>query len=68
MKPSLDQGFTGIDAACNSVPFEFASCRQRDESGFWGFFFVRNLRQASLIPVGDPRLGQSLSYDNGVPK
>lgn len=36
--------------------------------GFWGFFFVRNLGKASLIPVGDPRLGQCLSYDNGVPK
>ncbi len=36
--------------------------------GFFMFYFMHNLRQASLIPVGDPRLKQSLSYDNGVPK
>jgi hypothetical protein len=36
--------------------------------GFFMFYFMHNLRQANLIPVGDPRLKQSLSYDNGVPK
>ena len=36
--------------------------------GFTGYFFLRNLGQASLIPTGDPRLAQCLSYDNGVPE
>jgi hypothetical protein len=36
--------------------------------GFYLFFLVHNLRQASLIPTGDPRLRDCLSYDNGVPK
>jgi hypothetical protein len=32
------------------------------------FFFIHTLRQANLIPTGDPRLPQSLSYDNGIPR
>ena len=36
--------------------------------GFFLFFFLHNLRQANLIPTGDPRLGECLSYDNGIPK
>lgn len=36
--------------------------------GFFMFFFMHNLRQARLIPVGDPRLKECLSYDNGVPE
>lgn len=36
--------------------------------GFYLFFLVHNMRQASLVPAGDPRLGESLSYDNGIPK
>lgn len=36
--------------------------------GFCGFYFLRNLKQADLIPTGDPRLKQCLSYDNGVPE
>ena len=36
--------------------------------GFCAFFFLHNLKQASLIPVGDPRLPQCLSYDNGIPE
>ena len=36
--------------------------------GFVGFFFLRNLGQASLVPTGDPRLEQCLSYNNGVPE
>ncbi len=36
--------------------------------GFYLFFLVHNMRQASLVPTGDPRLGDSLSYDNGIPK
>ncbi|HEX2612602.1 MAG TPA: hypothetical protein VHO02_03300 [Fibrobacteria bacterium] len=34
--------------------------------GFYLFFFINNLRQASLIPTGDPRLKDCLSYDNGL--
>jgi hypothetical protein len=36
--------------------------------GFYLFFLIHNLRQAPLIPVGDPRLKECLSYDNGIPK
>lgn len=36
--------------------------------GFFLFFLIHNLRQANLIPTGDPRLDESLSYDNGIPK
>jgi hypothetical protein len=36
--------------------------------GFFMFFFVYTMRQASLIPIGDPRLKASLSYNNGIPK
>jgi hypothetical protein len=36
--------------------------------GFYLFFFINNLRQASLIPTGDPRLKDCLSYDNGLPE
>jgi hypothetical protein len=36
--------------------------------GFYLFFLVHNLRQGNLIPTGDPRLQESLSYDNGIPK
>jgi hypothetical protein len=36
--------------------------------GFYLFFLVHNMRQASLIPVGDPRLQDCLNYDNGIPK
>lgn len=36
--------------------------------GFFMFFLVHNLRQANLIPTGDPRLKESLSYDNGIPR
>ncbi len=36
--------------------------------GVTGYFFLRNLGQASLVPTGDPRLAQCLSYDNGVPE
>ncbi len=36
--------------------------------GFCGFFFLRNLGQASLVATGDPRLEQCLSYDNGIPE
>lgn len=34
--------------------------------GFFMFLFVRRLNQASLIPAGDPRLADCLTYDNGV--
>ena len=36
--------------------------------GFCALFFLNNLKQASLIPSGDPRLAQCLSYDNGIPE
>jgi len=36
--------------------------------GFYLFFLVHTMRQAPLIPVGDPRLQMSLNYDNGIPK
>ena len=36
--------------------------------GFFLFFLVQTMGQASLIPSGDPRLKASLSYDNGIPK
>jgi hypothetical protein len=36
--------------------------------GFYLFFLIYNLGRASLIPTGDPRLKDSLSYDNGIPK
>ncbi len=36
--------------------------------GFYLFFLIHNLRQAPLIPVGDPRLNDCLSYDNGIPE
>lgn len=36
--------------------------------GFYLFFLVHNMRQASLIPTGDPRLNESLTYDNGIVK
>ncbi len=36
--------------------------------GFCVFFFLRNLKQANLIPTGDPRLPQCLAYDNGIPE
>jgi hypothetical protein len=35
---------------------------------FFLFFLVHTMSQASLIPIGDPRLKASLSYDNGIPK
>jgi hypothetical protein len=35
--------------------------------GLFFFLFFRRLNGASLIPSGDPRLAESLSYDNGVP-
>ncbi|MDB5102448.1 MAG: uncharacterized protein JWP91_137 [Fibrobacteres bacterium] len=34
--------------------------------GFFLFLFIRRLNQANLIPSGDPRLADCLSYDNGV--
>ncbi len=34
--------------------------------GFFMFLFIRRLNQANLIPCGDPRLADCLSYDNGV--
>jgi hypothetical protein len=36
--------------------------------GFYLFFLVQTMGQASLIPSGDPRLKASLTYDNGIPK
>jgi len=36
--------------------------------GFYLYFLVHTMRQAPLIPVGDPRLQMSLNYDNGIPK
>jgi hypothetical protein len=36
--------------------------------GFFMFFLVHTMRQAPLIPVGDPRLKMSLTYNNGIPK
>jgi hypothetical protein len=35
--------------------------------GLFLFLFFRRLNGASLIPSGDPRLPECLSYDNGVP-
>jgi hypothetical protein len=34
--------------------------------GLFGGFFLSNLKSGNLIPVGDPRLKECLSYDNGV--
>jgi hypothetical protein len=34
--------------------------------GFFMFLFIRRLNGANLIPSGDPRLADCLSYDNGV--
>jgi hypothetical protein len=34
--------------------------------GFFLFLFVRRLNGANLIPAGDPRLADCLTYDNGV--
>lgn len=36
--------------------------------GFFLYLFVARLKKVSLIPVGDPRLTECLSYDNGVVK
>ena len=35
--------------------------------GLFLFLFFRRLNGANLIPSGDPRLAECLSYDNGVP-
>lgn len=35
--------------------------------GLYFFLFFRRLSAANLIPSGDPRLADCLSYDNGVP-
>jgi hypothetical protein len=35
--------------------------------GVFFFLFIRRLNGASLVPAGDPRLADCLSYDNGVP-
>jgi hypothetical protein len=34
--------------------------------GFFLFLFIRRLNGANLIPAGDPRLADCLTYDNGV--
>jgi hypothetical protein len=34
--------------------------------GFFLFVFIRNLNKANMIPAGDPRLADCLTYDNGV--
>ncbi len=34
--------------------------------GFFLFLFIRRLNSANLIPSGDPRLADCLTYDNGV--
>ncbi len=34
--------------------------------GFFMFLFIRRLNSANLIPAGDPRLADCLTYDNGV--
>jgi hypothetical protein len=34
--------------------------------GFFLFLFIRRLNSANLIPAGDPRLADCLTYDNGV--
>jgi hypothetical protein len=34
--------------------------------GFFMFMFIRRLNAANLIPAGDPRLPDCLTYDNGV--
>jgi len=34
--------------------------------GFFIFLFIRRLNGANLIPAGDPRLADCLTYDNGV--
>lgn len=35
--------------------------------GIFMFLFIRRLNGANLIPMGDPRLQECLTYDNGVP-
>jgi len=34
--------------------------------GIFGWFFINQLSKANLIPVGDPRLQECLTYDNGM--